>query len=47
MLQLTYVLSSNRAIYEDASVVVDSNLITSRTPADLPDFCKALLAQLV
>lgn len=34
------------AIYEDASVVVDGNLITSRTPNDLPDFCKAILKQL-
>ncbi len=31
------------AIYEDASVVVDRNHITSRTPADLPDFCKAII----
>jgi putative intracellular protease/amidase len=27
-------------------LVVDGNLITSRTPADLPHFCKALLAAL-
>ena len=32
--------------WEDAPVVVDGNLITSRTPADLPHFCKALLAAL-
>jgi len=32
--------------WEDRSVVVDANLISSRTPADLPDFCRALLAAL-
>ncbi|MFX0136546.1 MAG: type 1 glutamine amidotransferase domain-containing protein [Candidatus Hodarchaeota archaeon] len=31
------------AIFEDSSVVIDKNLITSRTPADLPDFMKAVL----
>ncbi len=31
------------ALYQDRSVVVDGNLITSRTPEDLPDFCRALL----
>ena len=30
-------------LWEDAPVVVDGNLITSRTPADLPHFCKALI----
>ncbi|KAK7088270.1 general stress protein 18-like [Littorina saxatilis] len=34
------------ATYVDAPVVVDGNMITSRTPADLPQFCKATLAQL-
>ena len=34
------------ALYEDAPVVVDGNLITSRFPPDLPDFCKAILEQL-
>lgn len=34
------------AIYEDAAVVVDRNLVTSRTPSDLPDFCKAIIARL-
>ena len=34
------------ALYEDASVVVDGNLITSRFPADLPHFCKAIIAKL-
>jgi len=33
-------------VWEDRSVVVDANLISSRTPADLPDFCRALLAAL-
>jgi len=33
-------------IYEDSSVVVDGNLITSRIPLDLPDFSTALLKQL-
>jgi protease I len=31
------------AIFEDSSVVIDKNLITSRMPADLPDFMKAVL----
>ncbi|MBI1967915.1 MAG: type 1 glutamine amidotransferase [Gemmatimonadetes bacterium] len=30
-------------IWEDSPVVVDGNLISSRTPADLPQFCRALL----
>lgn len=29
--------------FSDAPVVVDGNLISSRTPSDLPDFCKAIL----
>lgn len=33
-------------IWEDSPVVVDGNLISSRTPADLPAFCKALIAAL-
>ena len=33
-------------IYEDSSVVVDRNLVTSRVPTDLPDFCKAILEKL-
>jgi protease I len=32
--------------YEDAAVVVDGNLITSRVPSDLPQFCQAILKQL-
>lgn len=31
------------ALYEDAEVVVDRNLVTSRKPEDLPAFCKAAL----
>jgi protease I len=31
------------AIFEDLAVVIDKNLITSRTPDDLPDFMKAVL----
>ena len=33
-------------IWEDSPVVVDGNLISSRTPADLPHFCRALIAAL-
>lgn len=31
------------ALYEDSEVVVDGNLVTSRQPADLPAFMRALL----
>ncbi|MEK7668829.1 MAG: type 1 glutamine amidotransferase domain-containing protein [Gemmatimonadota bacterium] len=34
------------AEYVDEPVVVDGNLISSRTPADLPHFCRALIAAL-
>jgi len=34
------------ALWEDSPVVVDGNLISSRTPADLPQFCRALIAAL-
>ena len=34
------------AEYVDAPVVVDGNLISSRTPADLGAFCRALIAAL-
>jgi len=30
----------------DAPVVIDRNLVTSRVPGDLPDFCKAVIEQL-
>jgi protease I len=34
------------AVYTDAEVVVDGNLITSRQPADLPAFLGAIIAGL-
>jgi deglycase len=34
------------ATYVDEPVVVDGNLISSRTPADLPAFCRALIEAL-
>jgi protease I len=34
------------ATYVDAEVVVDGNLITSRTPSDLPAFCGAIIQAL-
>jgi protease I len=33
-------------LWEDSPVVVDGNLISSRTPADLPQFCRALIEAL-
>ena len=33
-------------VWEDSPVVVDGNMITSRTPADLPHFSRALLKAL-
>jgi protease I len=33
-------------LWEDSPVVVDGNLISSRTPADLPQFMRALLRAL-
>jgi protease I len=33
-------------LWEDRPVVVDGNLISSRTPADLPDFMRALIKSL-
>jgi protease I len=33
-------------LWEDSPVVVDGNLISSRTPADLPHFCRALIKAL-
>ena len=35
------------ARYEDAEVVVDQNLVTSRKPDDLPAFCRAALRVLM
>jgi protease I len=34
------------AKYEDAEVVIDGNLVTSRKPEDLPAFCRASIAVL-
>ena len=34
------------AKYVDQEVVVDGNLITSRTPADLPAFCREIVKAL-
>ena len=34
------------ALWQDAEVVVDGNLITSRTPDDLPAFMRAIMAAL-
>lgn len=36
-------LKNAGAIYLDKSVVVDGKLVTSRFPADLPDFCRETL----
>ena len=34
------------AKYVDQPVVVDGNMVSSRTPDDLPDFCKAIISLL-
>lgn len=34
------------ATWEDAAVVVDRHFISSRSPDDLPDFCRAIIAAL-
>ncbi len=39
-------LENAGATYLDQSVVVDGNLISSRTPVDLPDFCRAIIRSL-
>ena len=36
-------LKNAGGIYEDKSVVVDNKFVTSRFPADLPDFCRETL----
>jgi protease I len=36
-------LQNAGATYLEQAVVVDGNLISSRTPADLPDFCRAII----
>ncbi|SRR5581483_3475786 len=40
-------LENAGGIWHDAPVVVDGNLISSRSPADLPFFAKEILAQLL
>ena len=35
------------AHYEDAEVIVDQNLVTSRKPEDLPAFCRAAIRVLI
>src|ERR1700680_714423 len=35
------------ADYEDAEVIVDQNLVTSRKPEDLPAFCRAAIRVLI
>jgi protease I len=40
-------LKNAGADYVDAEVVRDGNLITSRQPADLPAFCREIIAALV
>jgi len=43
---IKYDMENAGVVWEDSAVVVDGNLISSRTPADLPQFCKALIAAL-
>ncbi len=37
-------LENAGAVWEDVEVVVDSNFISSRSPRDLPAFCRAIIA---
>ncbi len=37
-------LVNSGAIWEDKPVVVDRHFVSSRSPEDLPDFCRAFLA---
>jgi protease I len=39
-------LEAAGALWLDEAVVVDRNLITSRTPSDLPVFCRALIEEM-
>lgn len=39
-------LTNAGALFEDQSVVVDQNHVTSRKPDDLPDFCRAIIARI-
>ncbi len=43
---IRYDLEAAGARWSDEEVVVDGNLITSRVPADLPAFCRAVIAAL-
>ena len=36
-------LINSGATYHDKAVVIDDNLVTSRKPEDLPEFCKAII----
>ncbi|WP_428533953.1 type 1 glutamine amidotransferase domain-containing protein [Rhodopila sp.] len=36
-------LTNAGAVWEDKSVVVDGNLVTSRNPDDLPEFCREMI----
>lgn len=36
-------LKAAGAVWEDEAVVVDGNLVTSRWPMDLPDFCREMM----
>ena len=40
-------LENAGAVWEDASLVVDRNFVSSRSPDDLPDFCRGIIAFLV
>lgn len=39
-------LKNAGGLYEDAEVVCDGNLITSRKPSDIPAFCRAIVSSL-
>jgi protease I len=36
-------LKNAGAVWEDRSVIVDNDLVTSRKPDDLPDFCREMV----
>jgi protease I len=36
-------LENAGAVWQDAAVVVDRHFVSSRKPADLPDFCRAII----
>ncbi len=42
---LTDILNAG-AIYHDLPAIIDAGIVTSRTPADLPEFCRQILALL-